>query len=70
MKARSIELLFGPPPPMKDGTKLLVKVGEEYLTVKADFGGYDNDDPDGFRTRLGRYISPHDIDEYAVLTND
>ena len=60
MKARSIDMLYGPPPPMNDGTKLLVKVGDEYQSVEASFGGFD--------TRLGRYISPHDIDEYAVLT--
>jgi len=62
MKARSIDLYYGPPPPMKDGTKLLIKIGEEYQSVTANFGGFD--------TKLGRYISPHDIDEYAVLTND
>ncbi len=47
---------------MNDGTKLLVKVGEEYQSVVAIFGGFD--------TRLGRYISPHDIDEYAVLVDE
>ena len=62
MKARSIDLLVGPPPPMKEGTKLLVKVGEQYNTAIADFGG--------FTTPYGMYYSPHDIDEYAVLTND
>ncbi len=67
MKARSIDLLVGPPPPMKEGTRLLVVVGGEYMAVEANFGGYDET---GLYTRLGRYISPHDIDEYAVLTND
>lgn len=47
---------------MKDGTRLLVKVSDDYCRVTADFGGYT--------TNTGRYISPHDIDEYAVLTND
>lgn len=60
MKARSIVLYCGQPPPMREGVTLLLRVNGEYLTAKADFGGYT--------TRQGRYISPQDIDEYAVLT--
>lgn len=60
MKARTIEMHYGLPPPMREGVTMLLRVNGEYLTAKADFGG--------FTTRLGRYITPQDIDEYAVLT--
>ena len=59
MKTGTIDLYEGQPPPLIDGTLVLLKVGGEYITATADYGGYT--------TKLGRYISPHDIDEYGVL---
>ena len=59
MKAKTIDLYEGAPPPLVEGTKVLLKVGGEYVSARADFGGYE--------TRQGRYITSSDIDEYAVL---